>query len=105
MHQLPFGVAITDALLDILRDAEARIPHEHSDFIVCLGSHTSFTNGKPLEHWGIWALPKSYTREKDILTIDGVTFAIPPHDQSRAAGHALDYRNGVGIVQIDTPKI
>ena len=104
MYQLPFGGKITDALLGILRDAQAKIPQEHPDFVVCLGWHTSFPDGKPLEHWGICAFSRSYMREQDIITVDGVSFAVPPHDQSRTAGHTLDYRDGVGVVQIDTPK-
>lgn len=104
MHRLPFGATITDALLDILRDAEARIPREHRDFMVCLGWHTSFHEGKPLEHWGISAFSRSYMRGQGIFTVNGVQFAVAPHDQSRAAGHVLDYRDGVGVVQIDTPK-
>jgi hypothetical protein len=104
MHQLPFGARITNDLLDILRDAEARIPREHPDFMVCLGWHTSFPDGKPLEHWGIVAFSRGYMRDQDIFTIDGVHFAVAPHDQSRAAGYVLDYRDGVGVVQIDAPK-
>jgi len=104
MHQLPFSARITNALLDILRNAEARIPRDHLDFIVCLGWHRSFTEGKPLEHWGIVAFSRSYMRDQDIFTIDGVRFAVAPHDQSRAANCILDYRDGIGVIQIDTPK-
>jgi hypothetical protein len=104
MHQLPFGARITNALLDILRDAEARIPREHPDSMVCLGWHTSFPEGRPLEHWGISAFARGYMREQDIFTVDDVSFAVAAHDQSRAAGCVLDYRDGVGVIQIDTPK-
>src|SRR3954466_12015714 len=105
MHQLPFGAQITDDLLDILRDAEARIPREHPDFLVCLGCYTSSPGGKPLEHWSISAFSRSYMRDQDIFTVDGVQFAVAPDDQSRAAGRTLDYRDGVGVVPMNTPRI
>jgi len=104
MHQLPFGATITDALLNILRDAEARIPREHSDFMVCLGWQTSFPNGKPHEHWGVSAFSRGYMRAQDMFTVDGVHFAVAPHDQSRAAGCILDYSDGAGVIQVDTRK-
>src|SRR5262249_5373422 len=99
MHQLPFGARITNDLLDVLRDAEARIPSKHPDFIVCLGWHTTFPEG---EHWGISAFSRSYMRDQDVFTVEGVHFAVAPHDQSRADGSILDYRNGAGVVQMDT---
>ena len=104
MHELPFGARITNALLNILRDAEARIPREHPDFMVCLGWHTSLPGGKPLEHWGICAFSRSYMRNQGIFTVDGVRFAVAPHDQARAAGHLLDYRDGIGVIQIDAAE-
>ncbi|HEY2711206.1 MAG TPA: hypothetical protein VGI60_01730 [Chthoniobacterales bacterium] len=104
MHHLPFGAQITNDLLDILRDAQARIPREHSDFMVCLGC-TSFPEGKPSERWSISAFSRSYMREEDIFTVDEVQFAVSPDDQSRAASYVLDYKEGAGVVPIDNPKI
>ena len=104
MHTLPFGAMLTDALFDILRDAAVQCLPGHPDFVPNLCWHTSYTNGAAFEHWGINAFSRSYMRDQDIFTVDGVAFCVAPDDQARAAGHVLDWQKGVGVVQIDTPK-
>jgi len=104
MHQLPFGTRLTDALVHILRDAATKCLDGHPDFVPNLCWHTSFPDGQPFEHWGISAFSRSYMRDQDLFTVDGVTICVGPDDQARAAGHVLDWREGVGVVQIDTPK-
>jgi hypothetical protein len=58
----------------------------------------------PFEHWGISAFLRGYLHPIHIFTVDGVTFGVSELDQARAAGCTLGYRDGVGIVQVDTPK-
>jgi hypothetical protein len=43
-------------------------------------------------------------RNQGIFTVDGVRFAVAPHDQARAARHLLDYRDGIGVIQIDAAE-
>jgi hypothetical protein len=104
MHTLPFGARLTDALVDILRDAAAKCLPEHPDFLPSLGWHTSFPDGVAFEHWGISAFSRSYLQPIHIFIVDGVTFSMSELDQARAAGCILDWKTGVGIVQMDVPK-
>jgi len=50
------------------------------------------------------AFSRSYMRSADIFTVDGVAFHISEPDQVRASGHILDWQQGDGVTQIDTPK-
>ena len=104
MRTLPFGAKLTDTLFDILRDAAAKCLPEHADFLPALSWCTSFPHGQPLEHWCINAFSRSYMRDQDMFTIDGVTFFVTPEDQERARGQLLDWQKGVGVVQIAPPK-
>jgi hypothetical protein len=104
MHRLPFGTQLTDALVRILRHASVQCLDGHSDFLPDLTWCTSFRNGQPVEHWAISAFSRSYMRDEFLFTVDGVTICIGPEAQARATGHVLDWRDGVGVVQIDTPE-
>jgi hypothetical protein len=104
MHTLPFGAKLTDALFRILRDAATRCLPEHPDFVPNLCWLTTFQDGQPREHWGIGAFSRTYMRDQDMFTVDGITFCVASDDQARARGHILDWQTGVGVVQIDPPK-
>jgi hypothetical protein len=104
MHSLPFGARLTDSLVDTLRDAAAQCVPKNPDFMPCLSWCTQLRDSERFEHWVINAFSRSYMRDQDMFTVDGVTFCIAPGDQVRAAGGILDWQRTIGVVQLDTPN-
>ena len=104
MYELPFGARLTDALVQILRDAAVQCVKGHSDFLpnLCFGA----TSGhRPSEHWAVNAFSRSYMRDKDLFDIDDITICIGPNDQARAAGRVLDWQQGVGVIEMDASDL
>jgi hypothetical protein len=99
MHLFPFGGAVTDALMNILRDASVRCLPGHPDFLPVLGCFavSRSPGSAPVEGWAIHAFLRSYMRPQDIFTMEGVTFCVAPDDQARARGRLLDWKDGVAL--------
>ena len=103
MHTLPFGAVFTESLIEKLRDLAKRCVTKEPD---SLPSVTWVTVQKfpeePADCWGLVAFSRTYMQSTDIFTVDGVVFHISGADQARASGHALAWRDGTGIVEINT---
>jgi hypothetical protein len=103
MHTLPFGAVFTESLVKMLRDFAKRCVIKEPDSIP---SVTWITVQKfpeaPVDCWGLVAFSRTCMQSTDIFAVDGVLFHITEPDQARASGHALTWRDGTGIVEIDT---